>query len=63
MIGLEDLIGDNYSKIGKRIENPKSDGSWAYTRIFVIFLFELHYENSVQLFFVFKTRFFRICQP
>jgi ribulose kinase len=23
MIGLEDLIDDNYSKIGKIIENPK----------------------------------------
>lgn len=50
MIGLEDLIGDNYSKIGKRMENPKSYHSYGYTRIFVIFLFELNYENSIQFF-------------
>lgn len=50
MVGLEDLIDDNYSKIGKRRENSKSDHSCGYTKIFVIFLFELYYKNSVYFF-------------
>lgn len=50
LVGLEDLIDDNYSKIGKRRENSKSDHSCVSTKIFVIFLFELYYENSIYFF-------------